>query len=132
MAGSLMVKSDTVNVLDARSSRALSAKQTVCKKHGIVGSVGTQRKRCKICNKEAVIKRRKKVKAALVDYKGGKCSRCGYAKCLAALEFHHRDPAEKERGLSQKGATISLARLKVEADKCELLCANCHREVHAE
>lgn len=50
---------------------------------------------------------------------------------MKALEFHHVDD-NKEFGLSAKGVTISLARLKVEADKCDLLCANCHRELHEE
>ena len=28
----------------------------------------------------------------MVDYKGGKCERCGYDKNISALEFHHLDP----------------------------------------
>ena len=61
---------------------------------------------------------------------GGKCVRCGYDKCSGALEFHHIDP-------SQKDFTISNDRAKLEesieeSKKCILLCANCHRELHAE
>jgi hypothetical protein len=54
---------------------------------------------------------------------------CGYARCVAALEFHHRDPRTKKFGLGQFDG--SLARLLAEAEKCDLLCANCHRLRHA-
>lgn len=60
---------------------------------------------------------------------GGKCSVCGYSKCLAALEFHHKDKATKKLNISDKGAGWR-ARAN-EAKKCVLLCANCHRELHA-
>jgi predicted nucleic acid-binding Zn ribbon protein len=84
--------------------------------------------RCK--NIYYVTKRRKDLKKALVEYKGGICENCGYNKCIAALDFHHKNPKEKEFGLSQRGLTKSLEILKKEADKCLLLCANCHRETH--
>ena len=72
---------------------------------------------------------RKRTKELLVEYKGGKCEFCGYDKCIEALEFHHIDESTKEFGLS--GSTKSLEKQKVEADKCYMLCANCHRELHA-
>lgn len=84
--------------------------------------------RCK--NRYYVTKRRKDLKKALVEYKGGKCEHCGYNRCIAAMDFHHKNPKEKEFGLSQRGLTKSLEVLKKEADKCLLLCANCHREAH--
>lgn len=74
--------------------------------------------------------RRKKLKDLAIEYKGGKCSCCGYNKCKAALEFHHLDPNEKEFGLGTKGLTRSWDKIKIELDKCILLCANCHREIH--
>lgn len=42
---------------------------------------------------EATQKRRDKVKAIAVAYKGGKCQVCGYNKYVGALEFHHVDPS---------------------------------------
>jgi hypothetical protein len=84
--------------------------------------------RCK--NRYYVTKRRKDLKKLLVEYKGGKCEKCGYDKSIAAMDFHHEDPKQKEFGLSQRGLTKSLKNLKKEADKCLLLCANCHRETH--
>lgn len=70
-------------------------------------------------------------KQQMVAYKGGKCERCGYDRCHMALDFHHKDPKEKEaqwRTLRyQKKETIFK-----ELDKCSLLCKNCHTEVHWE
>jgi hypothetical protein len=79
-------------------------------------------------NKASVTKRRKQNKLLLVEYKGGKCEICGYNKNISALEFHHLDPSKKEFGLTAN--TNSIERQKEEADKCILLCANCHREIH--
>jgi 5-methylcytosine-specific restriction endonuclease McrA len=79
----------------------------------------------------AVQKRREKVRLMAVAYKGGCCQVCGYDRCIEALEFHHLDPMQKDFGISHKGYTRSWVKVKEEADKCILLCANCHREVHA-
>jgi len=72
------------------------------------------------------------IKKRAVDYKGGKCSICGYDKCIEALEFHHLDPSTKDSKLNGRGIDRrkSFEMLKIELDKCVLLCANCHREIH--
>ena len=80
---------------------------------------------------KAVRKRRKRVRQMAVDYKGGKCQLCGHIKCTEALEFHHVRSAGKDFAISGKGYTRSWKRIKDELDKCILLCANCHREVHS-
>ena len=72
---------------------------------------------------------RKNVKKRLIEYKGGKCQICGYNKCQDALEFHHLDPSKKDYNVS--GGTKSFNTLKSEVDKCILVCANCHREIHS-
>ena len=64
------------------------------------------------------------------NYKGGKCAVCGYDKCQRALSFHHVNPKEKDFDLSSRGLTRSWERIKKEIDKCVLLCANCHMELH--
>ncbi len=66
-----------------------------------------------------------------IEYKGGKCQLCGYNRCPEAMEFHHLNSSGKDFGISQKGYTRSWKRVKEELDKCIMLCANCHREVHA-
>lgn len=69
------------------------------------------------------------IKQRLIDYKGGKCQICGYNRCINALEFHHINPEEKDFTIS--GGTKSFNTLKLEVDKCVLVCSNCHREIHA-
>ena len=62
---------------------------------------------------------------------GGKCEICGYNKNIAALEFHHKNPDEKEFQIdARKFANCDIRKLEKELDKCMILCANCHREVH--
>ena len=65
-----------------------------------------------------------------IEYKGGKCMICGYDKCNKALEFHHIDSGRKDFGISAKGYTRSWQKVKSELEKCILICANCHRELH--
>lgn len=84
--------------------------------------------KCK--NKFFVDRRRKKIKEMSVEYLGGKCLKCGYKKCIKALEFHHIEPEHKDFNLSKWGHTRSWERVKAELDKCILVCANCHREIH--
>jgi len=66
-----------------------------------------------------------------IEYKGNKCQICGYDRCAEAMEFHHLDSSEKDFGVSHKGYTRGWLKVKEEIDKCVMLCANCHREVHA-
>ncbi len=80
----------------------------------------------------AVKKRRRKVRMQALAYMGGRCSRCGYNRCPEALEFHHRDASAKEFGISARGHTRSWERVRAELEKCVLVCANCHRELHAQ
>jgi len=89
---------------------------------------GHSKTRCNSCLANA--QRTQKKKRAIL-YKGGSCQHCGYNKCLRALVFHHRDPSEKNFGIGS-WRTSSWKRIKAELDKCDLLCANCHAEVHAE
>jgi hypothetical protein len=74
-------------------------------------------------------KQRKDAMKRLIDYKGGRCEVCGYNKCIAALDFHHIDPNAKLFGIAQS-LTRDWISLILEADKCLLLCSNCHRELH--
>jgi 5-methylcytosine-specific restriction endonuclease McrA len=82
-------------------------------------------------NSLKVIEWRRSLKIKAVEYKGGKCSRCGYCKSLRALQFHHRDPKQKDFAISRPNPR-SWEKVKVELDKCDLLCANCHSEAHDE
>lgn len=70
-------------------------------------------------------------KKQLVDRAGGKCEICGYNKNYASLIFHHRDIATKSFGICGRNLSDKpFTRLLSEADKCMLLCHNCHTELH--
>lgn len=107
--------------------------QKECPRHGLTEfALSTDgRYHCKKCRSEAVQNARRKIKEKLVAYKGGKCEKCGYDKCIGALEFHHLDPNEKKFQISNPNVK-SFEKLKTEVDKCILLCSNCHRELHFE
>lgn len=72
--------------------------------------------------------RRTRRKLDLIVAFGGHCVDCGYAGYAGALDFHHRDPSSKEFALSAFHGT--LVDFLAEADKCDLLCAICHRLRH--
>lgn len=95
---------------------------------------------CEICNKESskrvcsyCVEKRTNIalKEILVEKAGGKCNKCGYDKCIAALDFHHRNPEEKEINVASS-ANANIAQKLEEIKKCDLLCARCHRELHWE
>jgi ribosomal protein L40E len=79
---------------------------------------------------KAVWRRRRVLKMKAIEYRGSKCSICGYSKCIGALQFHHLDRSTKEFGISKEGYSKSWKTLKEELDKCILVCANCHSELH--
>lgn len=73
----------------------------------------------------------RQAKLFLVEIKKSGCSLCDENE-LCCLEFHHLDAQDKDFNIAdavQYG--YSVERIKVEIAKCVLLCANCHRKVHA-
>lgn len=84
----------------------------------------------KICRSCVTNRRRFEKKKRAVEYLGGKCVDCGYDRYIEALEFDHIDPSKKDFTISGNHC-VSWERIKEELDKCELRCANCHRERHA-
>lgn len=78
-----------------------------------------------------VRKSRKFNKERLAEEIGkSKCKRCGYNTSIEALEFHHLDDTTKNFTISSNMNKAYESLLK-EAKKCIVLCANCHRELHA-
>ena len=84
---------------------------------------------CKVCLNTVTVERLQKIKIDCIEYKGGACICCGYNKYFGALEFHHKNPKEKDFSISK--TSLSFLKLKKELDKCVLVCSNCHREIHA-
>lgn len=84
--------------------------------------------------KEGDRARKRAVKQELLKYKGGAvCASCGYDEYEGALHFHHRNPEEKEFNFANQplnSTDYNMDRMRKEADKCDVLCANCHFEVH--
>lgn len=112
------------------SDKKTYSKLDFCVKHNITFKIGkTGKKYCKDCNNDKVKQVRINRKVQCIEYKGGKCSQCGYKKCISALEFHHLNPLEKDFAISKSNRT-SFKKLKPELDKCILVCSNCHREIH--
>lgn len=72
-----------------------------------------------------------KRKEELIQLKGGSCIVCGYNKSFRAMTFHHRDPSVKSFQLDVRHlGNRSMKTCLEEAGKCDLLCFNCHMELH--
>jgi len=114
----------------------------ICNKHNIsahyLSGIKRPRWKCKLCDRDYQIIFLKNLKKKCLDYKGGKCERCKYDKCVRSMHFHHVDPSLKEFSISDrnpntnKNGTKKWDSVKKELDKCILLCSNCHYEVHEE
>lgn len=116
----------------------------ICKNEFFVSSNKDRRVFCYKCspyhahndNKglvKTMVTRRKALKINLVKEKGGKCEICGYDKCVEALQFHHKEPNEKDFSISQISSYTekTIKKCYEEIEKCMLVCANCHAEIHA-
>lgn len=77
---------------------------------------------------------REQLKNWLIEYKkNSHCNICN-ENHPACLEFHHKNPKEKEYNISNViyKKNLLLEELKKEIKKCVVLCANCHRKLHWE
>ena len=73
--------------------------------------------------------KQKQMKLKAIEYLGGMCQDCGIQGSSWIFDFHHKVPSEKEWHWGNR-RTSNWENLKSELDKCELLCANCHRLRH--
>lgn len=92
---------------------------------------------CRFCNSLVCSNRRIQSVSAWYEIlqRHRTCQICGYAKCFAALDFHHRDPSIKKFGIGEwvRSQAYTEKNKKIfmeEIVKCDVLCANCHRELH--
>lgn len=58
------------------------------------------------------------------------CRRCGYDRYGGALDFHHREAGMKERRIEATHWASGSPLILAELAKCDLLCKNCHAEIH--
>lgn len=84
---------------------------------------------CKLCE---AARRRETVRnktAKLQAYKlAHGCADCGYSKWAGALDFDHLPEFTKSFAIGQNTGSKTWEQLVVEIAKCEVVCANCHRE----
>jgi hypothetical protein len=78
-----------------------------------------------------VVNYRRRMKVRAVRAAGGSCEGCGRSGPVAIFEFHHLEADGKDFGISQDGIPRPWPKVLAELAKCAMLCANCHREVHA-
>ena len=124
----------------AKNNRDLARTEKVCARCGFPKPLGDFHARgigqhqarypyCKPCMLEYNTEYRANNKLKAIRYLGGCCQECGYKKCLSALQFHHRDSEEKEKNIGHW--KVPFETMKPELEKCTLLCANCHLEIHS-
>ena len=111
----------------------------ICKRCGLEKSINSFAKNgsstrvyCKECEAQRARDNYSKTQEYVRSLKV-KCAKCGYDKNPAALEFHH--PNGDKDTLVSKLASRSFSqpikqRIDQEVEKCDVLCANCHREEH--
>lgn len=77
---------------------------------------------------------RQKNKIYAILYKGSKCTICDLSynnENAAVFDFHHLDPYIKDTEISKLLNNVEFSEtIKLELDKCTLVCSNCHRLIH--
>lgn len=109
--------------------------QSQCQTHGetiFIFEKSRHGYRCRACRSGRVNDLRRAIKSKLVAAAGGKCIKCGYDRCVWALQFDHRDPTTKEREIGHLIRDRKLDAAMEEIKKCDLLCAVCHAETEYE
>jgi len=73
--------------------------------------------------------KRAQIRDWLRGYKNVPCADCGNKYPPTCMDFDHRDPSQKEFNLGSEAIRemYSLEKLQAEIDKCDIVCANCHR-----
>jgi len=83
-----------------------------------------------LCRSHYKKERRRIIQRELINHLGGKCSICGNSYPMECYDFHHKNRAEKDKGIGILFDNASLSKIIEEALKCDLVCANCHRTIH--
>ena len=84
---------------------------------------------CRECASHYDIQRNRILKLKSIEYLGGQCIRCGFIGHYSSYDFHHINYLEKEFNWNE-GRKKTFEKIKVELDKCLLLCKNCHQMIH--
>jgi hypothetical protein len=87
----------------------------------------TYRNECKDCNNSRTGTRRKELRVFSKELKSVPCMDCKVEYPYYVMDFDHRDGLTKEYNLSDM-RFCSKEKFLEEASKCDIVCANCHRE----
>ena len=69
----------------------------------------------------------------LINFKNKPCLDCGKEYPFYVMDLDHRDFRTKVENVSRMFTrNWSLDKIKIEAQKCDIVCANCHRIIHCE
>lgn len=111
----------------------------VCSNGHVIAEVGRYRSDrdkygpCKACNRDAQTRARARRAQALAEIKlSTGCIRCGYRRSAWALDFHHRDPVTKSFSIGSANRCKRWDVMLAEIEKCDVVCRNCHAEIHEE
>lgn len=87
--------------------------------------------KCKLCSNARMTELRRSRYQLVQTYKSEKgCKVCG-EKRHWVLDLHHRDGEIKEKSISDMlRKNYSWDKIEAELKKCDILCANCHRDYH--
>ena len=83
-----------------------------------------------LCTRWSVAWHRKRVVVAkhlVIQAKSKPCADCGKSYPSYVMDFDHGE-GDKVGNVGSMKHRVSLTRLQEEIDKCEVVCANCHRE----
>jgi hypothetical protein len=82
--------------------------------------------RCKSCDTLKTKEQTDRRREMLAEIKDVPCQDCGGSFPSCAMDFDHRDPSEKQFDIG-KTVTRAWDKILLEIDKCDIVCANCHR-----
>ena len=78
--------------------------------------------------RQSNITNRARAKTFVNSLKIAPCMDCKGTFPPVAMDFDHRDPKDKILGVAQAANQgWGVTRIQTEIDKCDLVCANCHR-----
>jgi hypothetical protein len=71
-----------------------------------------------------------KRRAKLIALHNDMCHDCRFRHPPHIYEFHHRNPGDKSFELAGAKLNQRWEKVMIEASKCDMLCANCHKVRH--
>ena len=100
-------------------------------KHECRACTARRNKAYKSNNNEKVLaraaQRRREIREYVMQVKSAPCTDCGRTYPPYVMEFDHLPGNGKAFNIGFMATRVGWAKIKAEIDKCEVVCANCHR-----